>query len=493
MNYKTIFNIIGKVLLLEAALMLLPLGVSVIYSDGCTDDLLIGAAAAAALGAVMFLPTRKAGKPLSVRDSLAVAALTWLFASLAGCLPFLISGEISSFPDAFFETVSGFTTTGASILTDVERMSRSLQFWRSFTHWLGGMGILVLVTAIAAGSGDGSTNILKAEMPGHSLDKFTPKAKNNAKLLYDIYIVLTLLETVLLIAGGMPVFDSVVHALGTAGTGGFGVRNDSIASYSPYIQWVVTIFMILFGVNFNVYFFIYIRKLRDAARCEEMRWYLGIIAAATVLICANAYDTALTLEHNVRNSAFQVASIITTTGFATVNFDLWPELSRTILVMLMFCGACAGSTGGGLKVSRFVIAAKSLGNYISTFLHPRAVRKVKFEDKDVEPETLRAILVYFIAVVFIFAVSVLLVSLDNFDQITNFTAVAATFNNIGPGLNAVGPTCNFAGFSAFAKCVMIFDMLAGRLEIFPLLMLLYPPLWRESVSEARRRKARAAR
>ena len=224
-----------------------------------------------------------------------------------------------------------------------------------------------------------------------------------------------------------------------------------------------------------------------------MRWYLGIIAAATVIICANAYDTALTLEHNVRNSAFQVASIITTTGFATVNFDLWPELSRTILVMLMFCGACAGSTGGGLKVSRFVIAAKSLGNYISTFLHPRAVRKVKFEDKDVEPETLRAILVYFIAVVFIFAVSVLLVSLDNFDQITNFTAVAATFNNIGPGLNAVGPTCNFAGFSAFAKCVMIFDMLAGRLEIFPLLMLLYPPLWKESVSEARRRKARAAR
>ena len=355
------------------------------------------------------------------------------------------------------------------------------------------MGVLVFLLAVLPMVGGSNMHLMKAESPGPSVGKLVPKVRFTAQILYQLYIVLTVLEFILLLLGRMSVFEALCTAFGTAGTGGFGVKNDSIASYSPYIQWVVTIFMILFGVNFNVYFFIYIRKLRDAARCEEMRWYLGIIAAATVLICANAYDTALTLEHNVRNSAFQVASIITTTGFATVNFDLWPELSRTILVMLMFCGACAGSTGGGLKVSRFVIAAKSLGNYISTFLHPRAVRKVKFEDKDVEPETLRAILVYFIAVVFIFAVSVLLVSLDNFDQITNFTAVAATFNNIGPGLNAVGPTCNFAGFSAFAKCVMIFDMLAGRLEIFPLLMLLYPPLWRESISEARRRKARAAR
>ncbi|MCI7370132.1 MAG: TrkH family potassium uptake protein, partial [Firmicutes bacterium] len=289
MNYKTIFNIIGRVLLLEAALMLLPLGVSAIYSDGCTDDLLIGAAAAAALGAVMFLPTRKAGKPLSVRDSLAVAALTWLFASLAGCLPFITSGEIPYFPDAFFETVSGFTTTGASILTDVEHMSRGLLFWRSFTHWLGGMGILVLVTAIAAGRGDGSTNILKAEMPGHSLDKFTPKAKNNAKLLYGIYIVLTLLETVLLIAGGMPVFDGVVHALGTAGTGGFGIKADSITSYSAYLQWVITVFMLLFGVSFNIYCLMLVRRWREALRSNELRCYLGIFAAATVIVCINIY------------------------------------------------------------------------------------------------------------------------------------------------------------------------------------------------------------
>ncbi len=413
--------------------------------------------------------------------------------SLFGCLPFLITGEIPSFVDALFETVSGFTTTGASILSDVEALSHCSLIWRSFTHWIGGMGVLVFLLAVLPMVGGSNMHLMKAESPGPVVGKLVPKVRYTARILYMLYIVLTVLEFLLLLLGRMSVFEALCTAFGTAGTGGFGVKNDSIASYSPYIQWVVTIFMILFGVNFNVYFFIYIRKLRDAARCEEMRWYLGIIAAATVIICANAYDTALTLEHNVRNSAFQVASIITTTGFATVNFDLWPELSRTILVMLMFCGACAGSTGGGLKVSRFVIAAKSLGNYISTFLHPRAVRKVKFEDKDVEPETLRAILVYFIAVVFIFAVSVLLVSLDNFDQITNFTAVAATFNNIGPGLNAVGPTCNFAGFSAFAKCVMIFDMLAGRLEIFPLLMLLYPPLWRESISEARRRKARAAR
>ena len=427
------------------------------------------------------------------KEGFVTTALGWIVMSLFGCLPFLITGEIPSFVDALFETVSGFTTTGASILSDVEALSHCSLIWRSFTHWIGGMGVLVFLLAVLPMVGGSNMHLMKAESPGPSVGKLVPKVRFTAQILYQLYIVLTVLEFILLLLGRMSVFEALCTAFGTAGTGGFGVKNDSIASYSPYIQWVVTIFMILFGVNFNVYFFIYIRKLRDAARCEEMRWYLGIIAAATVIICANAYDTALTLEHNVRNSAFQVASIITTTGFATVNFDLWPELSRTILVMLMFCGACAGSTGGGLKVSRFVIAAKSLGNYISTFLHPRAVRKVKFEDKDVEPETLRAILVYFIAVVFIFAVSVLLVSLDNFDQITNFTAVAATFNNIGPGLNAVGPTCNFAGFSAFAKCVMIFDMLAGRLEIFPLLMLLYPPLWRESISEARRRKARAAR
>lgn len=490
MNMKSISYILGWILRLEGVFMALPLGTAILYGEqeGWAFALVI--VLCLALG--QLLTHRKPHNPsFYAKEGFVTTALGWMVMSLFGCLPFMLTGEIPHFVDALFETVSGFTTTGASILSDVEAMSHCSLMWRSFTHWIGGMGVLVFLLAVLPMVGGSNMHLMKAESPGPSVGKLVPKVRFTAQILYLLYIVLTVLEFILLLLGRMSVFEALCTAFGTAGTGGFGVRNDSIASYSPYIQWVVTIFMILFGVNFNVYFFIYMRKLRDAARCEEMRWYLGIIAAATVLICANAYDVALTFEHNLRNSAFQVASIITTTGFATVNFDLWPELSRTILVMLMFCGACAGSTGGGLKVSRFVIVAKSLGTYIGSFLHPRAVRKVKFEDKDVEPETLHAILVYFIAVVFIFAVSLLLVSLDKFDQTTNFTAVAATFNNIGPGLNAVGPTCNFAGFSALSKCVMIFDMLAGRLEIFPLLMLLYPPLWKESIAEARRRKGRA--
>ena len=490
MNMKSISYILGWILRIEGVFMVLPLGTALVYGERQGFAFALVMALCLALG--QLLTHKKPRNPsFYAKEGFVTTALGWIVMSLFGCLPFVLTGEIPSFVDALFETVSGFTTTGASILSDVEAMSRCSLMWRSFTHWIGGMGVLVFLLAVLPMVGGSNMHLMKAESPGPSVGKLVPKVRFTAQILYLLYIVLTVLEFILLLLGRMSVFEALCTAFGTAGTGGFGVRNDSIAGYSPYIQWVVTVFMILFGVNFNVYFFIYIRKLRDAARCEEMRWYLGIIAAATVLICANAYDVALTLEHNLRNSAFQVASIITTTGFATVNFDLWPEFSRTILVMLMFCGACAGSTGGGLKVSRFVIAAKSLGAYIGSFLHPRAVRKVKFEDKDVEPETLRAILVYFIAVVFIFAVSLLLVSLDNFDQTTNFTAVAATFNNIGPGLNAVGPTCNFAGFSAFSKCVMIFDMLAGRLEIFPLLMLLYPPLWKESIAQARRRKGRA--
>ena len=490
MNMKSISYILGWILRLEGVFMALPLGTAILYGEQQGWAFALVMVLCLALG--QLLTHRKPHNPsFYAREGFVTTALGWMAMSLFGCLPFMLTGEIPQFVDALFETVSGFTTTGASILSDVEAMSHCSLMWRSFTHWIGGMGVLVFLLAVLPMVGGSNMHLMKAESPGPSVGKLVPKVRFTAQILYLLYIVLTVLEFILLLLGRMSVFEALCTAFGTAGTGGFGVRNDSIAGYSPYIQWVVTVFMILFGVNFNVYFFIYIRKLRDAARCEEMRWYLGIIAAATLLICANAYDVALTLEHNLRNAAFQVASIITTTGFATVNFDLWPEFSRTILVMLMFCGACAGSTGGGLKVSRFVIAAKSLGAYIGSFLHPRAVRKVKFEDKDVEPETLRAILVYFIAVVFIFAVSLLLVSLDNFDQTTNFTAVAATFNNIGPGLNAVGPTCNFAGFSAFSKCVMIFDMLAGRLEIFPLLMLLYPPLWKESIAQARRRKGRA--
>ena len=472
MNYKTIFNIIGRVLLLEAALMLLPLGVSAIYSDGCTDDLLIGAAAAAALGAVMFLPTRKAGKPLSVRDSLAVAALTWLFASLAGCLPFITSGEIPYFPDAFFETVSGFTTTGASILTDVEHMSRGLLFWRSFTHWLGGMGILVLVTAIAAGRGDGSTNILKAEMPGHSLDKFTPKAKNNAKLLYGIYIVLTLLETVLLIAGGMPVFDGVVHALGTAGTGGFGIKADSIASYSAYLQWVITVFMLLFGVSFNIYCLMLVRRWREALRSNELRCYLGIFAAATVIVCINIYPMYGSVSDVIRLSSFQTVSIITTTGYATADFNAWPQLSKAVLFILMFCGGCMGSTAGGLKVSRITVLAQVCANELRRSINPRSVNSVKLNGSVLTSEQEQRVLSYLALYIAVIAVTFILISINGLGLEEDISAVVACVNNIGPGFGLIGPAGSYEAYSGFAKMVLSVAMLIGRLEIYPLLALL---------------------
>ena len=472
MNYKTIFNIIGKVLLLEAALLLLPLGVSAAYSDGCTDDFLIGAAAAAALGAVMFFPTRAVRKPLSVRDSLAVAALTWLLASLVGCLPFMTSGEISSFPDAFFETVSGFTTTGASILTDVEHMSRSLLFWRSFTHWLGGMGILVLVTAIAAGSGSGSTNILKAEMPGHSLDKFTPKAKNNAKLLYGIYIALTLLETILLIAGGMPVFDSVVHALGTAGTGGFGIKADSIASYSAYLQWVITVFMLLFGVSFNIYCLVLMRRWREVLRSNELRCYLGIFAAATVIVCINIYPMYNSVSEVIRLSSFQTASIITTTGYATADFNAWPQLAKAVLFILMFCGGCMGSTAGGLKISRVTVLAQVCANELRRSINPRAVNSVKLNGTVLTDEQERSVLSYLALYLAVTVVTFILVSIDGLGFEEDISAAVSCVNNIGPGFGLIGPAGSYAAYSGFAKIVLSVAMLIGRLEIYPLLALL---------------------
>lgn len=472
MNYKTIFNIIGKVLLLEAALLLLPLGVSAAYSDGCTDDFLIGAAAAAALGAVMFFPTRAVRKPLSVRDSLAVAALTWLLASLVGCLPFMTSGEISSFPDAFFETVSGFTTTGASILTDVEHMSRSLLFWRSFTHWLGGMGILVLVTAIAAGSGSGSTNILKAEMPGHSLDKFTPKAKNNAKLLYGIYIALTLLETVLLIAGGMPVFDSVVHALGTAGTGGFGIKADSIASYSAYLQWVITVFMLLFGVSFNIYCLVLMRRWREALRSNELRCYLGIFAAATVIVCIGIYPMYNSVSEVIRLSSFQTASIITTTGYATADFNAWPQLAKAVLFILMFCGGCMGSTAGGLKISRVTVLAQVCANELRRSINPRAVNSVKLNGTVLTDEQERSVLSYLALYLAVTVVTFILVSIDGLGFEEDISAAVSCVNNIGPGFGLIGPAGSYAAYSGFAKIVLSVAMLIGRLEIYPLLALM---------------------
>lgn len=491
MNIASIAYILGWILNIEAAFMLLPVGASVIYRE--TEGVCYGAAIVLCLLCGFLLTHRRPRNPsFYAREGFVATSLGWIVMSVFGCLPFVFTGEIPSFVDALFETVSGFTTTGASILPDVEAMSRCSLLWRSFTHWIGGMGVLVFLLAVLPMVGGTNMHLMRAESPGPSVGKLVPKVRYTAQILYRVYLALTAMEFLLLLVCGMSAFEALCTAFGTAGTGGFGVKSDSIAGYSPAIQWVVTIFMIVFGVNFNVYFLILMGKLRQAARCEEMRWYLGIIACATLLIFANTYDLALTAENNLRNAAFQVASIITTTGFATVDFDLWPEFSRLILVVLMFVGACAGSTGGGLKVSRWVIAGKSVARGLAAALHPRSVRRIHFEEKDVDDDTLSNVCLYFIVVIFVFTASLLLVSLENKDLVSTFTAVAATFNNIGPGLGVVGPTQNFASFSPLSKLVLIVDMLAGRLELFPLLMLFYPPLWREAKSDFDRRRRRRA-
>lgn len=489
MNMKSVSYILGWVLNIEAALMSLPLVTSLIYHEGEGWAFAIVMAICAGIG-FLFTHKRPNNQVFRAREGFVATALSWILMSIFGCLPFYFTREIPRFIDALFETVSGFTTTGASILSDVETMSHCCMLWRCFTHWIGGMGVLVFLLAVLPMVGGSNMHLMKAESPGPVVGKLVPKVRYTARILYLLYIVLTVVQFLLLILGGMIPFEAICTAFGTAGTGGFGFRNDSFASFSPYVQWIVTIFMLIFGVNFNVYFLILMKKLGQALRCEEMRWYLGIVLCATLLICVNIYDTALTLEHNLRNSAFQVATIITTTGFATVNFDLWPAFSKIILVLLMFIGACAGSTGGGLKVSRWVMSFKAMGSYTGSFLHPRAVRKVRFEDKDVEDSTLHAIFVYFMGVFFIFTGSLLVVSLEGMDLTSTFTAVAATFNNIGPGLNLVGPTCNFGFLSDLSKGVLIFDMLAGRLEVFPMLMLLYPPLWKEAYREHQRKQRR---
>ena len=391
--------------------------------------------------------------------------------SICGAIPLYLSGYFPNPVDALFEIVSGFTTTGATILGDVEVLPRSVLMWRSFSHWIGGMGVLVFILALLPMAGASSMYLMRAESPGPSVGKLVPKVRSTAKILYTIYLLMTILEMVLLAVAGCPLFDSVNLAFATAGTGGFGVLNSSAGDYNAVIQIILTVFMILFGVNFNVYFLIYSKNIKDAFKCEEARIYIGIIAAAVLLISVNTYSMFRGAGETLLHVSFQVASIITTTGFSTVDFELWPEFSRTILVILMFVGACAGSTGGGIKVSRVAIMAKTIIKELAVMKHPRNVRKTRFEGKPVEHEVLRSINVFLIAYLGIFILSTLLISLDNFDGITNFTAVASTINNIGPGLSRVGPTQNFSIFSNLSKLVLTFDMLAGRLEIFPMLIM----------------------
>ena len=478
MNRKMVYYLIGRILLLESGLLLLPLAVSLYYWDDGRVPFLITIALCLGLGLLLSRLFRTDNQVFFAKEGFFVTALAWLSVSALGALPFVLSGEIPSYVDAFFETVSGFTTTGASILRDVEAMSRSLLFWRSFTHWIGGMGVLVLMVAVMPNLSGRTIHVLRAEMPGPTMGKLSPKLRDTAKILYLLYIALTLVEFFLLLAGGMPGFDSAIHTFGTAGTGGFGMLSDSLGSYSPYLQWIIAIFMMLFGVNFNLYFLLVMRRFRSALRSEELWTYLIMVAAATGLICWNILPMYASFPEAVRHAFFQVTTISSTTGFSTVNFDQWPTLSRMILVLLMFIGACAGSTAGGLKVSRVVLLFKTTRREIRHLLHPRSVTSVRFEGKPVDQSTLISVGTYFALYIGLFAGFWFVVSFQpGFDGVSNFTAVAACFNNIGPGLNLVGPALSYADYTPFIKLVLSFAMLFGRLEIYPMLISMSPSAW----------------
>lgn len=476
MNYKIIKYVVGWVLIFEAIFMAPALLAAVIYQEKAGYALLLSMGLCVLAG---FLLTRKRikNKSMYAKEGFVTVALCWITLSAFGALPFVFAGAIPSYTDALFEVVSGFTTTGSSILTDVEALPKCLLFWRSFTHWIGGMGVLVFVMAILPLAGGNNMYLMKAESPGPSVGKLVPKVRGTAGLLYGMYIGLSVVQLLLLLLGGMPLFDALCTTFGTAGTGGFGVRNDSMASYSAYLQAVVTVFMILFGVNFNAYYLLLKRRVKPAFRMEEVRAYFGIIAAAILLITINISEMFPNVRMAFHHAAFQVGTIITTTGFATTDFNLWPSFSKTILVLLMFIGACAGSTGGGIKVSRIVILFKSILKELDYVVHPHNIKKLKMDGRVVEHSVVRSVNVFLASYMMIFAASLLLISLDNFDFTTNFTAVAATMNNIGPGLELVGPTGNFSEFSNFSKLVLTFDMLVGRLELFPLLILFTKNTW----------------
>ena len=487
MNTSIIRYILGQVLRLEGLFLFLPCMVSVIYWEASGLAFLSSALLCILLGTLMTVK-KPTTHTFYLKEGCITTALSWIVLSIFGALPFYISGEIPSFTDALFETVSGFTTTGASILSDVEALSHCSLFWRSFTHWIGGMGVLVFLLAIVPLSGGSNINLMRAESPGPSVGKLVPKMKLTARILYGIYFVMTVIMIFLLLAGNMPLFEALCTAFGTAGTGGFGFLNDGMASFSPYIQWVITIFMILFGVNFNAYYYILFRQFSKAFAMEEVRYYFLIILSAVAIIFIDILDMFSTAFEALTHAAFQVGSIITTTGYSTTDFNLWPQTSKCVLVLLMFIGACAGSTGGGMKVSRFVILFKNIGKEFHSYIHPRSVKKIQLDGKPVEHDVVRSINVYCFTFAAIFCASVLLISLEGYDFTTTFTAVAATFNNIGPGLELVGPMSNYGHLSDFSTWVLTFDMLAGRLELFPLLLLSHPTIWSDYFKQRRKKK-----
>ena len=485
MNFGFITYIIGWILNFQGVFLLVPCIVAMIYNEKSGIAFLLSSLISFAIGA-LFVRKKPKNRAFYAKEGFISVALGWIVLSVSGALPFLISGEIPDIFNALFESISGYTTTGATILSDVESLSKCMLFWRSFTHWVGGMGVLVFVLCILPLADGNNMHLMRAESPGPSVGKLVPKVRSTATILYGIYTALTVIECILLLFGKMSLFDAITTSMATAGTGGFGIKNDSMASYSMYIQNVVAIFMFIFGVNFNIYFLLLVRKPKEVLQSEELRTYLAIVLISTLIIGFNISSSFESIGTSIQQAFFQVSSIITTTGFSTVDFNHWPELSKFILIGLMFIGACAGSTCGGIKISRIIIAWKNLKNEISSFVHPKRVQIIRLEGRKVGNDVVKSVNVYFVLYFLIFIASVFLISIENRSFETNFTSVIATLNNIGPGLDGVGPMENFGEFNPLSKCVFMFGMLAGRLELIPMIILFSPWVWKKSRSHSQK-------
>ena len=478
--------ILGKVLLIEGILMVLPIVCGVCYGEWPFLVYYVACAAAYIIAGYLISFKKPKNMTVFIKDGCVATALSWVVLSIAGCIPFMLTKEIPSFTDAVFETASGFSTTGASILTNVEAMSHTSLLWRSLTHWIGGMGVLVFLLAVVPMTGGSNMNLMRAESPGPTVVKIVPKVRSTAKMLYLIYLAMTITEIIILAVCGMPFFDSVCSAFGTAGTGGFGVRNDSFASYAPHLQVIVAVFMILFGMNFNFYYYFTTKQVNKAFKMSEIKVYLAVIAIVTAIISVAVAGQYKNYGESLRHSFFQVATIITTTGFATTDFDVWPSIAKFLLLCLMILGACASSTGGGIKVARFQIMFKSVKREIQSYIHPKTVKKIHVDGKTVDSEVIHSVALYFFIYLMIFVISMFIVAFEGHDLVTIFSSVAATFNNIGPGLSLVGPTQNYSFFSNVSKWVFIFDMIAGRLELMPLIVFLTPTTYKGIIKKPRK-------
>lgn len=478
MNFKMIRYILFQVIRIEGILMLLPCVVSLFYRDMAGIAYAVIAAILIIVGFIgcKFVPKNQT---IYVKEGFAATGFTWILMSIVGCLPFVITKEIPTFTDALFETVSGFTTTGASILSSVEGLSHTALFWRSFTHWIGGMGVLVFLLAIIPMSGGSNINLMRAESPGPSVGKLVPRIRRTAFILYAIYLAMTIIETICLLFTGLNLFDSLCLSFGTAGTGGFAIRNDSFMSYGPAIRWIVGIFMLLFAINFNAYYYILLKEIKKAISMEEIKTFLILVFASVVIVFVSILNMYQNAFDALTDAFFQVGTVVSTTGYGSADFDLWPTTAKYTLCFMMFMGACAGSTGGGVKVSRLIILFKTIKQEIASMIHPKVVKKITMDKHVVDDDIIRSTNAFFATYVGLFLISMLLISFNGFDLTTTFTSVLATLNNIGPGLSLVGPTCNYGFFSTFSKYVLIFDMLAGRLELFPMLLIFIPSIYKK--------------